>query len=46
MLKLNKMIFVLYALKNYIKKLVKTHISSESDKKDVLIIADRLGVGI
>lgn len=45
MLKLNKIIFVLYALKNYIKKLVKTHISTESNKKDVLIIVDRLGVG-
>ena len=45
MLKLNKIIFVLYALKNYIKKIVTKHSSKKSNGKNVLVIVDRTGVG-
>lgn len=45
MLKLNKIIFVLYALKNYIKKILKKHNHKHSNEKNVLVIVDRAGVG-
>lgn len=41
----NKFFFVLYALKNYIKKRIKKHNDINNKTKEVLIIIDRVAVG-
>lgn len=45
MLKLNKLVFFLYAFKNYIKNIIKKYSKSKNNIKNVLVIVDNIGVG-